>query len=77
MELEVLKIDGTKSGKKVTLEENVFAINPTTTPFISTSSSTSPTSVTVTPRPRIAARSRTAPRSSVARRAAAVLVTAP
>ncbi len=28
MELEVLKIDGTPSGKKVTLEENVFAIEP-------------------------------------------------
>ena len=28
MELEVLKIDGTKSGKKVTLEENVFGIEP-------------------------------------------------
>ena len=28
MELEVLKIDGSKSGKKVTLEENVFAIEP-------------------------------------------------
>ena len=28
MELEVLKIDGTQSGKKVTLEENVFAIEP-------------------------------------------------
>ena len=28
MELEVLKIDGTKSGKKVTLEEQVFGIEP-------------------------------------------------
>ena len=28
MELEVLKIDGTPSGKKVTLEDNVFAIEP-------------------------------------------------
>ena len=28
MELEVLKIDGTQSGKKVTLEENVFGIEP-------------------------------------------------
>ena len=28
MELEVLKIDGTPSGKKVTLEENVFGIEP-------------------------------------------------
>ena len=28
MELAVLKIDGTQSGKKVTLEENVFGIEP-------------------------------------------------
>ncbi len=28
MELEVLKIDGSKSGKKVTLEEQVFGIEP-------------------------------------------------
>ena len=28
MELDVLKIDGTPSGKKVTLEENVFGIEP-------------------------------------------------
>ena len=28
MELEVLKIDGSKSGKKVTLEQNVFGIEP-------------------------------------------------
>ena len=28
MELEVLKIDGSKSGKKVTLEDQVFAIEP-------------------------------------------------
>ena len=72
MELSVYKIDGTLSGKKVVLDEKVFGVEPNDHVI-----STSQLSVRALPRPRTAVRLHIPPRSSDARRAAAVHVTAP
>ena len=67
MELAVLKIDGTQSGKNVTLPEKVFGIAPNDHAIYLD---------VIQYLANPAARPHTAPRSSVARRAAAVHVTA-
>ena len=75
MELPVLKIDGSESGKKVVLDEKVFGVEPNDHAIYLDVSSTSPTSVRVLPRRRIVARTLIPPRSSVARRAAVARAT--
>ena len=73
MELNVLKIDGTQSGKKVVLDEKVFGVQPNDHVIYLDVLQY----LAALPAPKTAARLPIPPRNSVVRRAAAVLVTAP
>lgn len=75
MELPVLKIDGSESGKKVVLDEKVFGVEPNDHAIYLDVVQYLANQRQGTPRQRIAAKTLIPPRSSVARRAAAARVT--
>ena len=74
MELNVLNIKGQETGRKVTLNEAIFGIEPNDHVIYLDVNSISLTSVRVRLRPRSAQSMLVLPASWVARRAAAVLV---